>query len=54
MKTITEDNRQLLQYIADRCNEASDYVAEGDKALNAILNLCDELADRINDYLEMD
>lgn len=51
---MTDDNRQLLQHIANRCNEASDNVAEGDKALNTILNLCDELADRINDYLEVD
>ena len=53
-RKISDDNRQLLQYIANRCNEASDCVAEGDKALNTILSLCDELADRINDYLELD
>ena len=49
---MTDENRQLLQHIADRCNEASDYVAEGDETLNTILSLCDELADRIDTYLE--
>ena len=52
-RKISDNNRQLLQHIANNCNEASNYVAEGDKALNVILSLCDELAGRINDYLEV-
>ncbi len=51
---ITDNERQLLQYIANRCNEASDTIAEKDKFLTAILSKCDEVADMINDYLEMD
>lgn len=50
---LSDNSRQLLQHIADKCNEASDYVAEGDKKLNDILSLCDELADKIDAYLDV-
>ncbi len=51
-KNLTDTERQLLQHIADRCNEASDTIAEKDNFLTDILCQCDKLADKINEYLD--
>ena len=52
MNKLTDTERQLLQHIADRCNEASDTIAEKDERLTSILNECDKLADEISIYLD--
>ena len=49
---LSDTERQLLQHIADSCNEASDTNEEKDGTLTTILCKCDELADSINEYLE--
>ena len=49
---INDNERQLLQHIANMCNEASDTIAEKDDRLTTILSKCDELADRIEEYLD--
>lgn len=51
-RKITDLERQLLQHIADHCNEASDEIPERDNLLSVILSECDKVADMINDYLE--
>lgn len=50
--TVTDVERQLLQKIANLCNEASDTIEEKDNFLTAILSECDKTADMINEYLD--
>ena len=50
---ITEEMKKLLKQIADLCYTASEEVFEDEELEETgILNICDELQEKIDNYLE--
>ena len=52
---VTEEKKKLLKQIADLCYKASEEIFEDEELKKTgILNICDELQEKIDNYLEME
>ena len=53
MKKVSDIDRQLLQFIANHCNEARAKIdTKDDSQLSDIISQCNRLAYAINNYLD--